>query len=172
MPFQPRRDPMKLASVVVALLLTASHASAQEPTMADTTAKPHAIVARPDAIKWGPAPAVLPAGARVAVLEGDPAKAGPFTMRLSLPAGYRIPPHFHPVTEHVTVIDGTFYVGMGETFDAAKATTLTAGTFAALDAGVRHFAFTKVATTVQLHGVGPWGLTYVNPADDPRAKTK
>jgi quercetin dioxygenase-like cupin family protein len=162
---------MKLRLVTAALLLAAGSAAAQGVAQGGA-AKPHAIVATPDAIKWAAAPAVLPAGARLAVLEGDPGKQGPFTMRLSMPAGYRIPPHFHPVTEHVTVIEGTFYVGMGEAFDASKATALPTGTFAALEPGVRHFAFTKGATTIQLHGVGPWALTYVNPADDPRSKTK
>jgi hypothetical protein len=164
---------MKLTLATTVLLLTANSAAAQSVTQAAAGPdKPHAIVATPDAIKWAPAPAALPAGAKLAVLEGDPAKQGPFTMRLSLPADYRIPPHFHPVTEHVTVIEGTFYVGMGETFDASKASALPTGTFAALEPGVRHFAFTKGAATIQLHGVGPWGLTYVNPADDPRSKKK
>ncbi len=164
---------MKLRLVAAALFLTAGSATAQDRvTPAGAAEKPHAIVATPDAIKWAPAPASLPAGAKLAVLEGDPSKAGPFTMRLAMPAGYRIPPHFHPVTEHVTVIEGTFYVGMGETFDAAKANALPTGTFAALEPGVRHFALTKGAAIIQLHGVGPWGLTYVNPADDPRTKTK
>jgi quercetin dioxygenase-like cupin family protein len=158
---------MKITLVVATLLLATSSAAAQ--TVAQKgDAKPHAIVATPDAIKWVAAPAVLPSGARLAVLEGDPAKPGPFTMRLEMPGGYRIPPHFHPVIEHVTVIDGTFYVGMGETFDGSKATALRTGTFAALEPGVRHFAFTKGATIIQLHGVGPWALTYVNAADDPR----
>jgi quercetin dioxygenase-like cupin family protein len=91
-------------------------------------------------------------------------------MRLRMPAGYRIPPHFHAFDEHVTVISGTFYVGMGEAFDMAKASELPTGTFAALAPGVRHFAFTRSETVIQLHGTGPWGLTYVNPADDPRKK--
>jgi ChrR-like protein with cupin domain len=163
---------MKLTLVATALLLTASSVSAQEKVTPAGAPAPHAIVATPDGIKWAPAPAILPAGAKLAVLEGDPAKPGPFTMRLALPANYRIPPHFHPVTEHVTVIDGTFYVGMGETFDATTANALPAGTFAALEPGVRHYAFTRGATTLQLHGVGPWALTYVNPADDPRTKSK
>jgi quercetin dioxygenase-like cupin family protein len=164
---------MKLTIATTALLLWASSLAAQDRvTPAGTADKPHAIVVTPDAIKWAPAPAILPGGAKLAVLEGDPAKPGSFTMRLSMPAGYRIPPHFHPVTEHVTVIGGTFYVGMGDTFDASKASALPTGTFAALEPGVRHFAFTKGATTIQLHGVGPWSLTYVNPADDPRTKTK
>jgi quercetin dioxygenase-like cupin family protein len=127
-----------------------------------------AIVVLPDAVQWGPAPASLPAGAKVAVLEGDPSKPGAFTMRLSLPDGYRIAPHFHPADEHVTVLSGSFQVGMGETFDAAKLTTLPAGTFGMIPAGMRHFAQAKGATTLQLHGIGPWKLTYVNPADQPK----
>jgi quercetin dioxygenase-like cupin family protein len=164
---------MKLTLITTAVVLTVSSASAQSASSAAAGAdKPHAIVAVPGSIQWAPAPPSLPAGARLAVLEGDPAKPGEFTMRLSMPAGYRIPPHFHPVTEHVTVIEGTFYVGMGETVDMTKATVLPTGTFAALQPGVRHFAFTREPTTVQLHGTGPWSLTYVNPADDPRNKPK
>jgi quercetin dioxygenase-like cupin family protein len=87
---------------------------------------------------------------------------------LSLPAGYRIAPHFHPADEHVTVLSGNFQVGMGETFDAGKLTTLPAGTFGMIPAGMRHFAQTEGATTLQLHGIGPWKLTYVNPADQPK----
>jgi len=145
--------------------------SAQNPP-SGAADKAHAIVALPASIAWGPAPAVLPAGARFAVIEGDPTKSGAFTMRLRMPAGYRIPPHFHPVDEHVTVITGAFYVGMGDAFDASKANELPTGAFAALASGVRHFAFTRGETVIQLHGVGPWGLTYVNPADDPRNKSK
>lgn len=158
---------MKLALTSALLLAwSAGAAAGQQPSgHAD---KPHAIVAVPNSIEWSPAPAALPPGAQLAVLEGDPSKPGAFTMRLSMPAGYRIPPHFHPVTEHVTVITGTFYVGMGDAFDASKASELPAGTFAALEPGVRHFAFTRDVAVIQLHGVGPWGLTYVNPADDPR----
>jgi quercetin dioxygenase-like cupin family protein len=164
---------MKLPLLTAALSLAASSLMAQEKgTPAGAPDKAHAIVATPDAIKWAPAPPSLPAGAKLAVLEGDPGKPGPFTMRLAMPAGYRIPPHFHPVTEHVTVIEGTFYVGMGEILDPSKVSALPTGTFAALEPGVRHFALTKGATTIQLHGVGPWSLTYVNPADDPRTKTK
>lgn len=143
-------------------------AAAQDPSTGDAS---HAIVATPDRITWGPAPPALPPGARVAVLEGNPGEAGPFTMRVSLPDRYRIPPHHHPSTEHVTVLSGTFNVGMGEKFDAAAMTPLPAGTFAALGPGVRHFAEARGETILQLHGVGPWELTYVNPADDPRRRT-
>jgi hypothetical protein len=133
---------------------------------APTTEGAHAIVALPDRLTWGPAPAVLPAGAKLAVLEGDPTAAGPYTMRLRMPDGYRIPPHFHPATEHVTVVKGIFKVGMGEKFDASALTGLPAGTFAALEPGVRHFAEADGETILQLHGDGPWSLTYVNPTDD------
>jgi quercetin dioxygenase-like cupin family protein len=126
------------------------------------------VIVSPDAMQWGPAPAILPPGAKVAVLDGDPTKPGLFTMRLSLPDGYRIPPHFHPVDEHVTVISGTFQVGMGETFDGSKLSTLSAGTFGMMPAGMRHFVQAKGATVLQLHGTGPWKLTYVNPADQPK----
>jgi hypothetical protein len=128
----------------------------------------HAIVAQPDKISYGPAPAVLPTGAELAVLEGTPTEPGPYTMRLRVPDGYRIPPHYHPGIEHVTVLEGTFKVGMGEKFDRAALAALPAGTFAALAPGTRHFAQAQGRTVVQLHGDGPWSLVYVNPADDPR----
>jgi hypothetical protein len=133
-------------------------------------AQTHAIVALPDQVSWGPAPALLPTGAQLAVVEGDPTVAGPYTMRLLMPDGYRIPPHFHPATEHVTVLEGTFKVGMGEKFDVATMKDLPVGTFAALDPGTRHFAQAVGRTVIQLHGTGPWSVTYVNPADDPRKR--
>ena len=123
-----------------------------------------------DDLKWAPAPASLPAGAEVAILEGDPAKEGPFTMRLKLPAGYKIPPHSHPGIEHVTVISGSFAMGTGEKFDEAAMMTMPAGGFALMKIGTKHFAMSKEGCVVQVHGVGPWGITYVNPADDPRKK--
>jgi hypothetical protein len=135
------------------------------------TAAPHAIVVPPDQVTWGPAPPVLPAGAKLAVLEGDPSKAVPFTMRLLVPNGYRIPPHYHPFVEHVTVVKGTFKVGMGDKYDASALVELPTGTFAALEPGTRHFAEAKGETILQLHGTGPWTLVYVNPADDPSRRT-
>lgn len=164
---------MRSTLIPAAVVLSATFVSV--PLDAQTAApsgKPHAIVATPNVIQWGPAPDILPPGAQAAVLEGDPSKPGPFTLRLLLPANYRLPPHYHPVTEHVTVIEGTFFVGMGDTFDASKATELPVGTFAALEPGVRHFALTKGRAIIQLHGVGPWALVYVDPADDPRKKAK
>jgi quercetin dioxygenase-like cupin family protein len=149
--------------LAVALSLSAATAAAQ-----DTS---HAVIALPDQLTWGPAPPALPPGARLAVLEGNPSEAGPYTMRVLLPAGYRIPPHYHSAVEHVTVLKGTFKVGMGERYDPSAMTSLPAGTFAALQPGTRHFAEAQGETIVQLHGLGPWGLTYVNPADDPRKRT-
>ena len=151
------------------LTLSAGVAAAQG---SPQTSAPHAIVVQPDQVTWGPAPAVLPAGAKLAVLEGNPNEAGPFTMRLLVPDGYRIPPHYHPIVEHVTVVKGTFKVGMGEKYDASALVELPAGTFAALEFGTRHFAEAKGETIVQLHGIGPWALVYVNPADDPSRRTQ
>ena len=122
----------------------------------------------PNDVTWGPAPPSLPSGAQAAILEGDPGKAGPFTLRLKLPDAYRIPPHYHPAVEHVTVIQGTFVLGMGDKASSDSEKPLAAGSFAFMPAGMRHFARTQGETIVQLHGVGPWGITYVNPSDDPR----
>ena len=133
--------------------------------------KGHTIVP-PQEIKWGPAPAVLPAGAEAAVLFGDPSKEGLFVLRLKLPAGYRVAPHTHPVDEVITVISGTFRMGMGQSADQRKAQALPAGSFFALPPGVAHYVSTNEETVVQISTVGPWGLTYINPTDDPRQKTQ
>jgi quercetin dioxygenase-like cupin family protein len=162
---------MRYTLLLVAAILPLGALAAQESSPAGAQPS-QAHVLTPEHLTWGPAPAVLPAGAQLAVLEGDPTKAGPFTMRLSMPAGYRLPPHFHQVDEHVTVISGAFQVGMGDTFDESKLTTLPPGTFGVIPPGMRHFARADKATVVQLHGVGPWGLTYVNPADQPKTATK
>lgn len=154
--------------LIAALALGAGTAAAQEPRSEDVS---HVIVLPPGEILWSDAPAVLPPGAKAAVLEGDPAAAGPFTLRLSMPDGYRIPPHYHPAVEHVTVMEGTLKVGMGERFDASAMTQLPTGTFAAIQPGMRHFAEAQGETVIQLHGIGPWNLVYVNPADDPRRRT-
>ena len=119
-------------------------------------------------IQWKDGPASLPAGARFAVLEGDPSKEGFFAMRLSLPDGFKIPPHTHPKVEHVTVISGTFNIGMGDKFDQSATRVMPAGTFGFWPAEMKHFAWAKGETVLQLHGIGPWMITYVNPSDDPR----
>src|SRR5262245_6610670 len=128
---------------------------------------PHPGVFTPDSVTWGPGPPFLPPGAQIAVLEGDPSQSGPFAVRLSMPDGYKIPAHSQPTTEHVTVISGEFHLGMGDSFDASKGTTLPAGSFGYLPAQMNHFAWSKGATVVQVHGEGPFAINYVNPADDP-----
>ncbi|WP_459558204.1 rhodanese-like domain-containing protein [Lacunimicrobium album] len=124
----------------------------------------------PDAMKFQQGPASLPPGASIAVLEGDPTKEGPFVFRVKVPDGYRIPPHTHPKTERVTVIAGTFHIGMGDTFDATKTQAMPVGTYGHWEAGMQHFVWTKGETIVQFHGEGPWTINYLNPADDPRNK--
>jgi quercetin dioxygenase-like cupin family protein len=131
---------------------------------------PAALAAQNPTFSWGPTPPVLPAGAKMAVLQGDPSKAELFTIRLDLPNGYTIKPHFHPTAEHVTVISGTFKIGMGDAVDAAKTTTLTAGGFGIAPAQMHHYAIAKGHTIVQVHAMGPFQLTYVHPADDPSTK--
>lgn len=132
--------------------------------------QPARLVAQAPALKWGPAPAVFAAGAKMAVLQGDPSKTEQFTVRLDLPSGYTIAPHFHPTDEHVTVIQGTFLVGMGDKVDGSKTMALPAGGFVTAGANQHHFAITRGHTIVQVHAMGPFALTYVNPADDPSKK--
>lgn len=124
----------------------------------------------PANVQWKDGPGSLPAGAKFAILEGDPTKEGVFTMRLTLPDSFKIPPHWHTNVEHVTVLSGMFNIGMGEKFDQSATREMPAGTFGFWPAGMRHFAWAKGETVLQLHGVGPWTITYVNPGDDPRKK--
>ena len=160
-----RRSRTFALGVVAAGLLGATVLFAEE------AAKPSAHVMYTGGdLKWGDGPASLPPGAKAAALEGNPKDAGLFTMRLKLPANYKVSPHWHPADEHVTVISGTFYMGMGDKFDEASVKELPAGSFVVMPTKQTHFAMTKGETVVQLHGMGPWGINYVNPADDPRNK--
>ena len=123
-----------------------------------------------DQVSWAAGPPSLPAGAQAALLHGDPSKEGLFVMRLKMPSGYAIPPHTHPRPEIVTIISGTFNVGMGNAADRAKAQALPAGSFFAFDPGLAHYAHVAEETVVQISSTGPWSIEYVNPADDPRKK--
>lgn len=129
----------------------------------------HTVVT-PRQINWSAASPSLPSGARAAVLYGEPTKEGMFVLRLRLPKGYKIPPHTHPKPEIVTVISGAFHVGMGTVASARQATRLPPGSFFAFDPGMAHYAFVQEETVVQLSSTGPWVITYVNEADDPRKK--
>lgn len=162
-----RKSGLLLSVVLIMVFSMASIiANAQEHEMKN----PDHIMVKPENVKWMDGPPSLPPGAKFAVIEGDPKAAGLFTMRLWVPAGFKIPAHWHPADEHVTVISGTFLMGMGDKFDSEKLQPLPVGSFAVMLTGTKHFAMAKEETIIQLHGVGPWGINYVNPADDPRKK--
>ena len=148
--------------VLVTTLLVAGLASI--PAIA---AEDHVAVSA-DHLKWGPASPALPKGAQTAVLASDPSKDGLYVYRVKVPAGYKVPPHIHPNDENVTVISGTFNVGMGGTFDEKNGQALKAGGFMHMPKGMQHFAWYPEETIIQVHGMGPQTITYVNPADDPR----
>ena len=142
--------------------LTAAH---------NESSSPHdSMLHAADKLVWKDGPGSLAKGAQFAVLEGDPAKDGPFVMRIKLPDGFQIKPHTHPKTERVTVISGTFLLAMGDQLERSAAKPLKAGAYGYWPAGMKHTAWAQGETIVQLHGVGPWIITYVNPADDPRTK--
>lgn len=137
-------------------------------TLAGADPAAHTMLS-PEQLKWSDV-ASLPPGARLAIIEGPLNEPSPFVFRLKLPADYRIPAHWHPAIEHVTVMSGTFYMGTGDTLDPSQAMALPAGSAAIMQPRTNHFALTRDEVIVQVHGVGPWGITYVNPADDPRKK--
>jgi len=127
------------------------------------------VVVPADKVQWGPAPPVLPAGAQIAVLEGNPAEKGAVVLRLKLPANYNIPAHWHSMTERLTVLTGSFHIGMGDKLDRQASQTLAPGGFVSLPANMRHFAWTSAPTVVQINLEGPFDIFYVNPADNPQA---
>lgn len=135
--------------------------------LAAGTGTAHAQSTPGGTVQWGPAPAVFPAGAELAVLQGDPSKPEVFTVRLRFPDGYVIPAHRHPTDEHITIITGSLGVGMGDVFSEEKLTFLVEGDFITAQGGMNHYARARGATVVQVHAVGPFQLTYVDPAMDP-----
>jgi quercetin dioxygenase-like cupin family protein len=153
-------------AVLLALSFSLTQSSAEETPSVDMRLYP------PTTIEWKTGPAALPPGARMAVLEGDPTKEGPFVVRFQFPEGYHVPPHTHPKTERVTVISGALYLAAGEALDRGSAKNLPAGSFGYWPAGMKHTAWCEGETVIQLHGIGPWQINYVNPADDPRNAKK
>ena len=153
-----------LGIACVAALLAAPAAAAQSVYSGEGQ-----IMVTPAQLTWTDAPAVAP-GAKIAVIEGPLNKAVPFTFRLLLPANARIAPHVHPAFERVTVLSGTFHFAHGDRFDPARTQALGQGGVAVMPPGAPMFGYTKEETVIQLHGIGPWGITYLNPADDPRKK--
>jgi mannose-6-phosphate isomerase-like protein (cupin superfamily) len=155
----------------LALVLMAQGARAADAKKKPSgAAKPMAMSVNPGDIKWGDAPAAFPKGGQLAVLEGDPGKKGPFTLRLKMPDGYKIAPHWHTQDENLTVVSGTFLLHMGDSMDA-HAEKLEAGAFHFLPGKAHHAAEASGETVVQVHGNGPFDIHYLNPADDPQKKT-
>ena len=150
-----------LVSMLFGVVVSAAPAAAQDP--------PHVIVPA-DSVQWGPAPPALPPGAQISVLEGNPSEKGPVVLRLKLPAGYVVPPHWHSMTERVTVLSGTFYIGMGDALDRAGSQALAPGGFVSLPAKMHHFAWVKAPTVVQVNLDGPFDIYYINATDDPQKK--
>ena len=133
-------------------------------------ADPGSMFMNPADLKWGDAPPTLPKGAKIAVLAGDPGKAGAFVARLQLPANYKIAPHYHSTDEDLTVISGTMYFAEGDKMETKGAHGLKAGAFHHLPAKTHHYAYSKSPTVVQINATGPFDIVYINPADDPSSK--
>ena len=162
-----------LCSVIVgaaAFVIAAEEKKHEEHTKTASTTE-HKVMA-PSDLKWGEMPPGLPAGAKMAVLNGDPTKAGPFTVRMQAPAGYKIAPHTHPTPERLTVISGTFRLGMGDKFDEAATHEMGPGSYVVLPPRMTHFVSTTGESIVQIDSEGPFQIKYVNPADDPRNAKK
>lgn len=159
---------------LLAMVLTlgiASGLAAQGRRAAQATLPGQMILVSPADVRWGPAPEVFPKGAQAAILQGDLSKAEAYTVRLKMPDSYRIAPHTHPVDEHVTVLKGTLMVGVGSQFDESAARAMPAGSFIVMPKGHPHFVWSRGETIIQSHGMGPWGMNYINSADDPRHKS-
>jgi quercetin dioxygenase-like cupin family protein len=154
------------AAAAAASALLAGALVASEPPYAG---KGHMMVT-PDKLEWTSVASMAPP-AQIAVIEGDLSREEPFTFRLKLPAGYRIEPHTHPAYERVTVISGTLYFAHGRQFDRGRTTALPQGSVAIMPPGAPMFGYTEEDTVIQIHGVGPWGIEYVDPADDPRNRS-
>lgn len=153
----------------VAVLAAGAIALSQICTGCATAAQPaeHPMQSLEDT-QWGDAPPIVPSGAKIAVLSGNPMGETPYTVRLKFPANYRIPPHSHPKDEHVTVLRGTVYFGMGDKFNASGGKPLGVGGFTTMTTGMNHYAYTENEAVILLHGIGPVDFKYVNAADDPR----
>ena len=158
--------------IVVAVgLVVVAEEKKQDAQARTASAATHEVIS-PDDIKWGDVPPGLPAGGQAAVLYGDPSKTGSFTVRLKAPAGYKVMPHTHPTAERLTIISGTFRLGMGDKFEEKTTQEMGPGSYVDLPAGMSHFAFTPSGAVVQIDSEGPFVIKYVNPNDDPRSAQK
>lgn len=154
--------------IALSILLVAAPAAAQNGTAIVDEGPEQHLLYRPADVEWRPGPASLEPGSEIAVLEGNPSEAGVFTLRLRLPAGYVIAPHWHPNVERVTVLSGTFLLGSGDELDRRAVERLEAGSYTSLPPETPHYAIAEGETVIQLTSVGPWVLNYIDPADDPR----
>jgi quercetin dioxygenase-like cupin family protein len=143
---------LSLAAAVIVAALQATSAQAQK-----TASK----------LTWGPAPAVLPAGAKMAVVSGDPGKAAPFVVQLDMPSGYKIAPHSHPTDEVIMVKTGHFGYGTGDKVVEKSMKSLRPGQSVDQKANMNHYAMARGRTIVSISSMGPFAIKYVNPADDP-----
>jgi quercetin dioxygenase-like cupin family protein len=171
--------PLSFATIAALMVATnvaaAQNAQKSRKTASDATSansSPVAVVHSATDTRWGPVPPVLPAGAQIAVLQGNPSGPGVYTLRLKMPDGYIVPPHSHPTDEMVTVVSGTLLFAHGDSVDRDAATTLHAGGFITAPKGMHHYVIARGATIVQVHGMGPFAITYVHPQDDPQSRSK
>jgi quercetin dioxygenase-like cupin family protein len=160
-----------LFGTALSFLLATSVLEAQEAGMGIVDEGPeHHLIYQPGDVEWRDGPGSLEPGAQFSVLEGDPSEPGVFTLRLRMPDGFVIAPHWHPGVERVTVLSGTFRLGHGEVVDRQATQRLPAGSYFSLPPGMRHYAIMEGETVIQLSSIGPWELNYVNRADDPRRR--
>jgi hypothetical protein len=164
---------VRLVALLLVLIVVLSPAPAGQEKHDGGKGDMDHVIVTPGQEKWGPAPPSLPPGAQIAILFGAPTKPGEaYALRVKMPDGYRVAPHWHPVDENVTVIQGVLGMGQGEKFDRRSGKELPAGSFSHMPKGMRHFAWTKGETIIQLNGVGPFEINYVDAADDPRNSPK
>ena len=161
--------PVSFAIAVPLLLIAATSPHAEDSAKQTIADIPKHIMATPEAMEWGACPPMLPPGAECTTIQGDPQVANElYAIRAKMPDGFTIPAHTHPEDEHLTVISGTFTMGLGEGFDEKVMEPMTVGSYMVMPKGVPHFALTRGVTVLQVHGIGPLDFIYVNPEDDPR----
>ena len=164
-----KRTSLALVASVALFAVTDLAAAKEKKTTASSGHD--AVMLTPDQLKWGDAPPALPKGAQVAVLQGDPFKKGVFAIRFKMPDGYKIPPHWHTNTEELTILSGTFMLGIGDNFDEASMHSLAPTSYHYLPGKKHHYAMATGETVVEIHGMGPFDIHYLNPADDPTKKS-
>ena len=167
-----RRTSIILAICTLILIGGPAGADEKKPAAPVKAKAPAHVMVNPADIEWGDAPPIFPPGAtKFAVLSGDPGKPGLFTARIKMPDGYKIPAHWHPTAEYVTVLSGTLYMGTGDKLDESKGHAMQAGSFGVVGAKLHHYVWSKGETEIQVHAMGPFALTYIDPADNPMKKS-